>query len=134
MPATLDPPAWAVWAAIAVSVVVGLAALRWLVAQAVRVPAGSTWQLADDQRAGITVLGTADAAAPLAEELSAQAGVRSATARLTGRTPTPLCTCASRPTTARRWSTCAGTSTRRPYPDWSAHWNSRRSTPTCSCA
>jgi hypothetical protein len=38
----------------------------------------------DDQRAGITVLGTADAAAPLAEELSAQAGVRSATARLTG--------------------------------------------------
>jgi hypothetical protein len=38
----------------------------------------------DDQRAGITVVGTADAAAPLAEELSAHAGVRSATARLTG--------------------------------------------------
>jgi DNA-directed RNA polymerase specialized sigma24 family protein len=45
-----------------------------------------------------------------------------------------LCTCASRPTTARRWSTCAGTSTRWRYPDWSAHWSSRRSTPTCSCA
>ena len=84
LPAALDPPTWVPWVGVAVSVVVGLAALRWLVAQAVRVPAASTWQLADDQRAGITVLGTADAAAPLAEELSAQAGVRSATARLTG--------------------------------------------------
>jgi hypothetical protein len=43
----------------------------------------------DEQRAGITVVGTADAAAPLAEELSAQVGVRSATARLTGALELP---------------------------------------------
>ena len=84
LPATLDAPGWLPWAGLAVAVVVGLAALRWLVAQAVRVPAGGTWQLADDPRAGTTVLGTADASAPLAQELERQPGVRSATARLTG--------------------------------------------------
>jgi hypothetical protein len=84
LPADLAAPEWAPWAGAAVAVVVGLAALRWLVAQAVRVPAGGTWQLADDPRAGTIVLTTADAAAPLAAELAARSDVSSATARLVG--------------------------------------------------
>ena len=80
--ADFTAPAWLPLAGAAAAVVVGLAALRWLVAQAVRVPPGATWQLVDDPRAGTTELNTATAAAPLAEEISACPGVRSATARL----------------------------------------------------
>jgi hypothetical protein len=84
LPADREAPAWLPWAGAALAVVVGLGAVGWLVAQAVRVPAGATWQLVDDPRGGTTELDTSTAAAPLAEELSAHPGVRSATARLVG--------------------------------------------------
>jgi multisubunit Na+/H+ antiporter MnhC subunit len=77
-------PAWLPWVGVAAAVVVGLAALGWLVAQTARAPATGTWQLADDPRGGTTELDTATAAAPLAEEISTYAGVRAATARLAG--------------------------------------------------
>ena len=79
-----DLPAWLPWAGAAAAVVVGLAALRWLVSQAVRVPPGANWQLADDANSGVTLLNTATAAAPLADEISSYPGVRAATARLAG--------------------------------------------------
>ena len=73
-----DLPAWLPWAGAAAAVVVGLAALRWLVSQAVRVPPGANWQLADDANSGVTLLNTATAAAPLADEISSYPGVRAA--------------------------------------------------------
>lgn len=84
LPPTYDPPAWLPWAGTAAAAIVGLAALRWLAAQAVRVPAGTNWRLADDARAGATLLSTTVAAAPLAAEISTYPGVRTATARLVG--------------------------------------------------
>jgi hypothetical protein len=84
LPPNPDPPAWLTWAGTAVAVVVGLAALRWLVAQAVRVPPGTNWQLADNPHTGATTLSTTTAAAPLAAEISTYPGVCAATARLAG--------------------------------------------------
>ena len=83
-PTASSPPPGCPWVGLAAAVVVGLAALWWLVAQTARAPATGTWQLADDPRGGTTELDTATAAAPLAEEISTYAGVRAATARLAG--------------------------------------------------
>ena len=86
LPPTSDPrpPAWLPWAGIALKAIVGLAALCWLAAQAVRVPPATNWQLADDPHTGSTLLSTTTAAAPLAAEISTYPGVRAATARLAG--------------------------------------------------
>ena len=66
LPPNPEPPAWLPWAGTAAAAVVGLAALRWLAAQAVRVPRGTNWQLADDPHTGATLLSTTTAAAALA--------------------------------------------------------------------
>lgn len=84
LPADLSLPGWVPWAGAAVAIVVGLLALRWLVAQTIRRPAHSDWQLAPDTRTGTTHIGSDAAAAPLAEEIAEYPGVQSATARLTG--------------------------------------------------
>jgi hypothetical protein len=84
LPRNPHPPEWLPWAGAVAAVVVGLAALRWLTAQAARVPPGAEWQLADNPRTGVTLLNTAAAAAPLAEEISGYPGVRTATARIAG--------------------------------------------------
>ena len=78
------PPPWVPWVGAAVAVVVGLLALRWLIAQTIRRPRTGTWQLAPDTSAGTTHIGSDTAVAPLAEEITDYPGVRSATARLTG--------------------------------------------------
>jgi hypothetical protein len=90
LPVHSDVPTWLPWAGAAAAVVVGLAALAWLVAQAVRVPPGANWQFADDPRTGVTLLNTATAAAPLAEEISTYPGVRAVTARLAGAHQRPV--------------------------------------------
>jgi hypothetical protein len=82
--AELTPPAWVPWVAAAVAIVVGLLALRWLIAQAIRSPGSSDWQLARDPHAGRTYIDSDVAAAPVAEEITEYPGVESATARLTG--------------------------------------------------
>ena len=84
LPAGFTAGPWLPWIGLAAAVVVGVAALWWLVAQTVRAPPTGTWQLADDPRRGTTELNTAAAAAPLAEEVSTYPGVRAATARLVG--------------------------------------------------
>jgi hypothetical protein len=77
-------PGWGPWAAAAVAVVVGLLALRWLIAQTIRRPAGSNWQLSPDTTTGTTHIDSDAAVRPLADEIEDYAGVRSATASLTG--------------------------------------------------
>jgi len=84
LPAGFVAPTWLPGVGLAAAVVVGLAALWWLVAQTARAPATGTWQLADDACGGTTELDSATAAAPLAKEISAYPGVRAATARLVG--------------------------------------------------
>ncbi len=78
------PPRWAAYLALAIAVVAGLAALRWLAAQTRRRPRTASWQLAADPDHGVTALPTGAAAAPLAADIETYHGVRSATAWLTG--------------------------------------------------
>lgn len=72
-------------AAAVVAIIVGLLALRWLIAQTTRRPASSNWQLSPDTSAGTTHIDSDAAARPLADEIEDYPGVRSAAARLTGR-------------------------------------------------
>lgn len=69
---------------VAVAVIVGLLALRWLIAQTIRWPASSNWQLSPDTTTGTTHIDSDTAVRPLADEIEDYPGVRSATARLTG--------------------------------------------------
>lgn len=84
LPTTGPLPTWAPWVAAAAAVVIGLLALRWLIAQTLRRPAGSDWQLATDTSRGATHLDSVTAAQPLAEEIEDLPGVHQATARLVG--------------------------------------------------
>jgi hypothetical protein len=82
IPAPGSPPTWAFYAAAAVAVIVGLLALRWLAAQAVRRPKTSVWRFGDDD--GSTRLDAGTAIRPLTEEIGAYQGVHAATATLGG--------------------------------------------------
>ncbi|TWF78937.1 hypothetical protein FHX44_114861 [Pseudonocardia hierapolitana] len=84
LPPGLVVPGWGPPGAAAVAVIIGLLALRWLIAQTVRRPAGSNWQLSPDTSTGTTHIGSAAAVRPLAEEIEDYPGVRSTTASLTG--------------------------------------------------
>jgi hypothetical protein len=77
-------PGWGTAVVSAVAVIVGLLALRWLIAQMIRLPAGGSWQLSPDTTTGTTHLDSDAAAGPLADDIEDLPGVRSATARLTG--------------------------------------------------
>lgn len=80
--AALQP--WVPWAVTAGASIVALLSLRWLVAQAIRRPGSSDWQLAPDTRHGSTHIDSDAAAEPLREEIADYPGVLSATAHLTG--------------------------------------------------
>ena len=67
-----------------VAIIIGLLALRWLIAQTIRRPASSSWQLSPDTRTGTTHIDSDAAARPLADEIEDYPGVRSASAHLTG--------------------------------------------------
>ncbi len=84
LPVNPNVPGWGPWVGAAAAVVVGLLALRWLIAQTIRRPAGSDWQLAADTHIGTTRINSDTAAEPLAQEITDYPGVQSATARLTG--------------------------------------------------
>lgn len=87
-----DPPvaAWAPWAAVVVAAVVGLLCLRWLVAQALRRPATGTWSLRPSASGGTTTLPADAAGDAVAADIEGYAGVRRATATLTGTRTAPL--------------------------------------------
>lgn len=88
LPAALDPPGWVPWAAIAAAVVVGLLALRWLLAQGRRRPRTSVWTLPSapvaGRDAGRTRMHSDQAAAALAADVEEYDGVRRAAAVLVG--------------------------------------------------
>lgn len=75
---------WVPWAVVPAASVVALLSLRWLVAQTIRRPRGSEWQLAPDDGHGSTYIGSDAAAEPLRDEIAGYPGVLSATAHLTG--------------------------------------------------
>lgn len=84
LPPGLVLPGWGSAAVAAVAIVIGLLALRWLIAQTIRRPASSNWQLSSDTTTGTTHIDSDTAARPLADEIEDYPGVRSATAHLTG--------------------------------------------------
>ena len=87
LPEIGEPPAWTPTAVAAVGVVLGLLALRWLLAQFASGPKTQTWQLNDE--AGITKFTPTIAMMPFTDEVSALPGVRSAHATLGGNRDTP---------------------------------------------
>jgi hypothetical protein len=84
LPPGLVLPGWGPSAVAAVAGIIGLLALRWLIAQTIRRPAGSNWQLSPDTTTGTTHIDSDAAVRPLADEIADYPGVRSATASLTG--------------------------------------------------
>lgn len=88
LPATVDTPGWLPWVVIVVAVLVGLLALRWLLAQARRRPRTSTWTLpsspVDDRDAGVTRMHSDRVADALAADVEDYDGVRGAAALLVG--------------------------------------------------
>jgi hypothetical protein len=83
--ARAGPPGWGPSAAAAaVAVVIGLLALRWLIAPTIRRPASSNWQLSPNTTTGTTHIDSHAAVGPLADEIDDYPGVRSAAASLTG--------------------------------------------------
>jgi hypothetical protein len=79
-----DLPAWSAPVALAVAIVAGLAALRWLAVQARRRPQTTSWRLAADPDRGVTTMHADSAAAPLEADVAEYDGVRGARAWLTG--------------------------------------------------
>jgi hypothetical protein len=90
IPTRIALPGWAPWAALAASVVLGLACLGWLLAQTIRRPATGTWILTDNPRQGTTKIAADTAAAPLVVEIETYPGVHRATARLSGSRAQPM--------------------------------------------
>lgn len=78
------PHLWMAYATLAVAIVAGLAALRWLAAQPGRRPRTSLWRLTASPDSGVTTMHADAAAAPLAADVEAYDGVRAAAAWLTG--------------------------------------------------
>jgi hypothetical protein len=89
VPGTATPPTWALYAAAAVAVVLGLLVLRWLLAQFTRGPRSRTWRFETDPDRGRTELAADAAVAPFTEELRAYPGVHRAAATLAGTREDP---------------------------------------------
>lgn len=89
VPGTEEPPRLVFYLAIAGSVVLVLAALRWLAAQFTRLPKRTEWQIGEPDQRGHTRLGSSTAAEPVAADIETYDGVRSATARLSGNALAP---------------------------------------------
>src|ERR1700761_1295969 len=86
-PASVSLPGWAGAVTVVVGVVVGLLALRWLLAQTQRRAKTGTWRLEADPAGGTTRLDAQAATEPLVDEVETYPGVHRASARLAG---TPL--------------------------------------------
>lgn len=87
---TARRPRWAAYAAAATAVAVGLAALRWLAAQAARRPRTATWRMAADPDRGVTAMRADTAATPAAADVESYHGVRGAAAWLAGPRQSPV--------------------------------------------
>ncbi|SFP63797.1 alkaline shock response membrane anchor protein AmaP [Amycolatopsis rubida] len=89
VPGTAEPPSWVFYAIAAAAVVVGLLALRWLLAQLAHRPRTGVWRFETDPAYGRTELRADDAVAPFTEELRGYPGVHKASASLAGTRETP---------------------------------------------
>ncbi|MEC3973879.1 alkaline shock response membrane anchor protein AmaP [Amycolatopsis sp. H20-H5] len=89
VPGTGTPPTWALYAAAAVAVVLGLVLVRWLVAQLTRKPKTHTWRFESDPDTGRTELAASTAIDPFAREVKTYAGVHAAHATLAGTSASP---------------------------------------------
>ena len=89
IPTHVATPDWAPWAGSVAAVIVGLLCLRWLLAQTIRRPRTSTWNLTDDPHQGTTMIAADAAAAPLVAEIETYPGVYKASARLSGSRAQP---------------------------------------------
>ncbi|OLR91835.1 Asp23/Gls24 family envelope stress response protein [Actinokineospora bangkokensis] len=89
VPGTQPPPTWVLYAVAAGAVVLGLLALRWLVAQLARAPKTHTWHLEADPGTGRTELPAKTAVEPLLAEVGAYPGVHAAHGTLTGTRANP---------------------------------------------
>lgn len=87
LPEIGQPPAWTPAAVGAVGVVLGLLALRWLLAQFVRGPKTYVWQLNADT--GTTRFKPTIAMMPFTDEITELSGVRAAYADLGGTRDSP---------------------------------------------
>ncbi|SFP78672.1 hypothetical protein SAMN05421810_103411 [Amycolatopsis arida] len=87
VPGTGRPPAWVPYVVAAGAVLLGLLALRWLVAQAVRRPRTETWELRQER--GVTRLDPGVVVEPLVEEIESIRGVHDASATLAGGRDAP---------------------------------------------
>ncbi|MFI9380800.1 alkaline shock response membrane anchor protein AmaP [Kutzneria sp. NPDC052558] len=81
------PPAWTPTAVGAAGVIIGLLALRWLLAQFGRGPKTHTWQHTEES--GATTYRPTIAVTPFEDEVAALPGVRSAAADLGGTRDAP---------------------------------------------
>lgn len=83
-------PWWAGYAVLAGAAAAGLAAARWLAAQAGRRPRAAAWRMAAVPGRGVTVMDPGAAAAPLAADIEGYQGVRAAAAWLDGPRQSPV--------------------------------------------
>lgn len=84
VPGTQRPPVWVFYVVTAGAVLLGLLALRWLVAQATRRPKTSIWELHQRPGQGTTRLDADVATRPLLDEIEAIPGVDRAHGSLSG--------------------------------------------------
>lgn len=88
--ASLSPPTWVAYLAIAVAALVGLLCVRWLIAQTIRKPSSGTWRLENDPATGTTRIDAQIAVDPLVDEVETYPGVHRASARLSGTAARPF--------------------------------------------
>ncbi|GAB3561855.1 hypothetical protein GCM10027445_01340 [Amycolatopsis endophytica] len=84
VPGTAAPPTWVFYVIAAGAIVVGLLALRWLLAQLAHKPRSRTWRLESDPDTGRTELPAGVAVAPLTDEIRGYPGVHHVDATLAG--------------------------------------------------
>ncbi|WP_410586223.1 alkaline shock response membrane anchor protein AmaP [Amycolatopsis sp. lyj-23] len=89
VPGTAAPPTWGWYAATAAAVLLGLPALRWILAQLTRRPSARTWRFDTEPDRGRTELAAGTAVVPFTEELRAHPGVHQARATLAGSREAP---------------------------------------------
>ncbi|GAA1672192.1 hypothetical protein GCM10009765_21970 [Fodinicola feengrottensis] len=89
VPGTDAPPVWSLYVTVAVCVVVGLLALRWLVAQLARKPKSHTWRMENDPDRGRTELAASTAIAPFLAETRGYPGVHDTFGTLAGTRQSP---------------------------------------------
>lgn len=88
-PTSLSPPTWVSYLTIVVAVIIGLLALRWLLAQTQRRAKTGTWRLEADPATGATSIDAQQAVDPLVDEIENYPGVHRASARLAGTAARP---------------------------------------------